>query len=481
MSKLIITERPEKWQIDIADVHIVTPTEYFKNPKYQEAGTFKVVNLCKSYQYQSLGYYVSLLAEARGHKVLPKVATLQEFRFPSIMREDAEGFDEMIQKVFSTQATTKIEIDICFGFTKEKEFNKIGLLLFNLYEVPLLRSVFVMKEKKWMLQSLKPLNLRDLSSEERLAVNTPLGFYLMGKQVVRNYTRKKFDLAIMVNPLETTPPSDARALQKFVKAADKVGFNTEIITKNDYAKLIQFDALFIRETTNVNHYTFRFAKKAENEGLVVIDDPESILKCTNKVYLSELLNTNNIAAPKTKIIQKVSSQEDLAEFQYPFILKQPDGSFSKGVKKVEDAKELNIVLKDLFLKSDLLIAQEFFPTEFDWRVGIMDGKTLYVCKYFMAPKHWQVMDWNSSGKLNTYGDVETIAVADAPKGLIEIAEKAAGLIGTGLYGVDVKERDGKFYIIEVNDNPSIDDGTEDRVIKSELYTSIMQSIMNRLL
>jgi glutathione synthase/RimK-type ligase-like ATP-grasp enzyme len=260
-----------------------------------------------------------------------------------------------------------------------------------------------------------------------------------------------------------------------------VGFNTEIITKNDFAKLIQFDALFIRETTNVNHYTFRFAKKAENEGLVVIDDPESILKCTNKVYLSELLNANSVAAPKTKIIQKINTTEDLAGFEYPFILKQPDGSFSKGVKKVENEKELNVVLKDLFQKSDLLIAQEFFPTEFDWRVGLMDGKTLYVCKYFMAPKHWQVMDWSSSGKLNTYGHVETIAVADAPKGLIEIAEKAGGLIGTGLYGVDVKERDGKFYIIEVNDNPSIDDGTEERVLKSELYTSIMQSIMNRLL
>src|SRR5690606_19812256 len=104
--------------------------------------------------------------------------------------------------------------------------------------------------------------------------------------------KKKYDLAILVNPDDKNPPSDDKAIQRFIRAGDQAGFNVELITRNDFGFLIQYDALLIRETTYVNHHTFRFAKKAQSLGLAVIDDPESILKCTNKVYLNELLQAN---------------------------------------------------------------------------------------------------------------------------------------------------------------------------------------------
>ena len=78
-------------------------------------------------------------------------------------------------------------------------------------------------------------------------------------------------------------------MQKFIKAANQKGIQANLITKDDYSTLSSYDALFIRETTAVNHHTFRFAQRAKAEGLVVVDDPESIIKCSNKVYLAELL------------------------------------------------------------------------------------------------------------------------------------------------------------------------------------------------
>ena len=72
------------------------------------------------------------------------------------------------------------------------------------------------------------------------------------------------------------------------------GIATELITPRDFMRIPEYDGLFIRETTAVGHHTYRFAKKAEAEGMVVIDDPTSILRCTNKVYLAELLNKQNI-------------------------------------------------------------------------------------------------------------------------------------------------------------------------------------------
>lgn len=99
------------------------------------------------------------------------------------------------------------------------------------------------------------------------------------------------------------PPSDASALKRFHRAANRLGMNLETISPDDLSRLGEFDGLFIRATTNISNYTYRFAKTAEKMGLVVMDDSESIMKCTNKVFLTELLETNKVPAPKSVIIR----------------------------------------------------------------------------------------------------------------------------------------------------------------------------------
>jgi glutathione synthase/RimK-type ligase-like ATP-grasp enzyme len=68
----------------------------------------------------------------------------------------------------------------------------------------------------------------------------------------------------------------------------------------------------------------------------------------------------------------------------------------------------------------------------------------------------------------------------APQKVVQLALKSANLIGDGLYGVDIKESNGKYYIIEVNDNPNIDAGVEDAVLKDELYQRIMAVFLRRI-
>src|SRR3546814_11590026 len=109
-----------------------------------------------------------------------------------------------------------------------------------------------------------------------------------------------------------------------------MGVEVELVEKKDYSELAEYDALFIRETTALDHHTFRFAKKAESEGMAVIDDPTSILRCTNKVYLSELLKANKIPTPKTVVLDNRGIEAIEQEIPYPIILKIPDGSFSRG-------------------------------------------------------------------------------------------------------------------------------------------------------
>lgn len=478
MQKLIIVENPDFWDFKLADVTVTTPSRYIAEPELQIVKGLRILNLCKSYQYQSIGYYVSLLAEARKHNVLPEVSTLQDFRFPSILREDFEDFDDLIQQTFKNEEKDKVEFDVYLGMAQQENYNRLAKQLFLYAQAPCITVTFSRKNK-WGLKSVRLLSLDEVPLEDRLLLHRAIEKYLLRKRDVQEPDKKKYDLAILVDPSDPNPPSDKKAIQKFVKAGDQAGFNVELITKDDFGDLIQYDALFIRETTFVNHHTFKFAKKAESLGLAVIDDADSILKCTNKVYLYELLNANKILTPKSYVISKENYKALPQKLAYPFILKQPDGAFSKGVFKIDDADEYKQVCGSMFQKSELLIAQEFLPTSFDWRVGVVDGKPLYVCKYYMASKHWQIVNWESQ-KAEQEGDVESIPVDQAPAGLIRTALKATALIGKSLYGVDMKEVDGKFYVIEINDNPNIDSGMEDKILKDKLYTTIVDVLLNKI-
>ncbi len=272
------------------------------------------------------------------------------------------------------------------------------------------------------------------------------------------------------------------ALQHFSAAAERVSISTEIIGRDDYGRLAEFDALFIRETTAVNNHTYRFARRAEAEGLVVVDDPISIVRCTNKVYLAEMLARQGIPAPRTAIVHEDNLQETVAELGVPCVLKEPDSSFSKGVVKVDTAEAFIDTARRLLEKSDMLIAQEFVRTEFDWRIGVFDQKPLYAVQYFMARNHWQIYNNDVEDKdgAEFSGNFKTVPVELAPGHVVRTALKAANLVGKGLYGVDLKEVGRKCYVIEVNDNPSLDAGVEDAVLRTALYDRIMDVFLRRL-
>lgn len=483
MQTLIVVNDPEDWPLAFPGVELVTARAYLTDPHYSNLRGTRVYNLCRSYRYQSLGYYVSLLAEARGHRPVPSVTTVQDLKSQAIVRVASEELDELIQKSLAHLQTKEFTLSIYFGRNLAKHYDRLCQHLFNLFQAPFLRSFFVYNEKtgKWGIGSLGPIAASEIPKEHRPFVVEVAQEYFRGRR--RTGGRRsvsRYDLAILADPKELEPPSDGKALQKFVRAAESVGLNAEFVQKEDFGRLAEFDALFLRETTSVNHHTYRFARKAAAEGLVVVDDPESILKCTNKVFLAELLDRNRILTPKTLVVHRGNRDAVLRDMGLPCILKQPDSSFSRGVVKVDGELDLREAVGRLLEKSELVIAQEFLPTPFDWRVGIFDRQPLYACKYFMARRHWQVFRREANGLKMDEGKVETIPVEHVPTKVLRAALKAANLIGDGLYGVDLKQAGGKVFVMEVNDNPNIESGVEDQVLKEEIYLRIMRVFLRRI-
>ena len=70
---LFVVNNPDRWPINLPEVEVVAARSYLTDPAYFTLRNCKVYNLLRSYAYQSLGYYVSLLAEARGHKPMPRI------------------------------------------------------------------------------------------------------------------------------------------------------------------------------------------------------------------------------------------------------------------------------------------------------------------------------------------------------------------------------------------------------------------------
>ncbi|HKX52167.1 MAG TPA: RimK family protein [Nitrosospira sp.] len=491
MNIFIIVDKSEDWLLQIPGVTVVGPQTYLTDPFFATQAEnnrgmsamgqpVKVFNLCKSYRYQGLGYYVSLLAEARGHKPVPKVGAIEDLQSRNLVRHLAEDLDDLIQSVLAPLPVDDFKLALYFGRNPLTHYDSLGHQLFNLLQVPLLSIRFERHHNRWDLHSARPIGAVDIPVEHQAFAMLAATAYFKGRMQQSAKPPPRFDFAILYNPDEPEPPSNAKALQKFRKAAEKLDMRVDFITRTNIGQLTHFDALFIRETTFVNHYTYRFSRLAFAERLALIDDPDSILKCNNKVYLAELLALHKVPIPKTLLIHRDNIDRIIPELGLPCVLKQPDSSFSRGVVKVEAESELIPKVTELLAKSVLVIAQQWLPSEFDWRVGILDQKVLFVAKYFFPAGHWQVIERDEQRHKLREGVTLAVPLDEAPQDVVSIALKSANLIGDGFYGVDIKQADNRCYVIEVNDNPNVDADNEDAVLGDALYEEVMRVFLKRI-
>ncbi len=488
MSRLVIVvEKLSDWGSYYPSENVVAATDYLQDTALAESSErVQVINLCRNYKYLGIGYYVSLLAEARGHRVIPSVRTINDLRRRSLYGLDVDDLNLRLAKFLPEGGEeTEVNVRVYFGQTRHPALAEIAYQIFESFPCPILRLEFE-RQRVWQLTAIKPVSINTLTEPQEDTFATALDAYsrkVWRKPRVRK--RFRYEIAMLHDPKEVLPPSDKRALKNFIEAGKKLGIEVDPITRADYSRVPEYDGLFIRETTSLDNHTYRFAHRAEREGMVVIDDPVSILRCTNKIYLNDLLHARKLPTPRTEIVFR-DNDAQLATLGdtlgYPLVLKIPDGSFSRGVVKVADEAELRRAAAELFQHSALLIAQEFMYTEFDWRIGVLNGQPLYACQYFMSRGHWQIYDHAHRGAkgLPRAGRFKTLPVRDAPAAVVKLAVKASNAIGNSLYGVDIKAEGKRVAVIEVNDNPSIDSDVEDAYLGEDLYRRIMAEFLRRL-
>ena len=284
-------------------------------------------------------------------------------------------------------------------------------------------------------------------------------------------------LGIFVDRKTLSNAEQLTALIRCRDVAEGMGHHVDFIFPVDINKIPRMDALFIRARTDPMNVTYVAARMAGFHGIPVIDDPQSIQICSDKINMYSHLIKKSISLPKTiffskndLMVERVTQMFD--ELGSPLILKEPSTSFSLRVEKVNDIAGFFRVARRFIKLSDWIVVQQFIQSRYDWRVGVLDGKLLYVCKYTIPSDTFKIQA-SVNGHL-VYCGVESVTSDKVPPQVIRLGIDAANAIGRGLYGVDIKNTNGDAYVIEVNDNPSIESGEDD------CYPLVFEQIINHL-
>ena len=178
MSILVVVNNPHDWPLAVPGVTVVPARSYLTDPAYSSDRSARVFNLCKSYRYQSLGYYVSLLAEARGHKPLPRANTIEDLQSQHLVRHLLEDLDDLVQKSLATIKSDTFELSIYFGRNVASRYDALSRQLFNLLQAPLLRADFERRDDHWRICSVRPIAASDIpATHQAFALQATTEFY----------------------------------------------------------------------------------------------------------------------------------------------------------------------------------------------------------------------------------------------------------------------------------------------------------------
>ena len=497
---------------------VVTADRFLEGGEELGASGSVVINLCRSCRYGSKGYYVSLLADARGQQAVPSVETLEGLSDPyGLFRALHEvgvscvAADEMHARrravgakrngngdavyvrcaanaeaeasaAFRPATEAEVaEITAVLGTSSDPRFRQAALNVFREWPLPVMRIGFVREDDEWKVTAVDPVSLQRLRRGEREALAEALADERL---VLRRGTEaprelKRASIAVLFDEHDPFRPSTPETIDRLERVAARMNVFVHRIGLDDLDRLGEYDALFIRALTGVSEPSFPFALRAEALDMPVVDDSQSIIRCSNKVFLHELLCREGVATPRTLVLTSRTPWKEIEHgLGLPFVVKLPDGSFSSAVHKVTSAAEYRSVAAEMFRRSPLLIAQEWLPTEFDWRVTVLGGRLLFAARYYMARGHWQIR--SAEKGTERYGKVEAVPREQAPPAVVELAVRAARLIGNGLYGVDLKETPAGPVVIEINDNPNLDIGYEDAADGNAVYEDVVRYFVERI-
>src|SRR4030081_1476751 len=138
---VILVDQPKDLPNAETPHKVITTSEYLARPRLFDTARPKLVNLARSYAYQSKGYYASLLAEARGHRVVPTVETMLGLRGAKLYEHALPDLEDALtrsERRTDYQIEGELKLLVCFGIARDQRFDSCARLLFDSFPCPAL-------------------------------------------------------------------------------------------------------------------------------------------------------------------------------------------------------------------------------------------------------------------------------------------------------------------------------------------------------
>ena len=153
MQTIVITDHPQDWEFLSPLAPVIKASDYLSDEQYYQNKSMRVINLCAAYHYQTIGYYVSLLAQARDHRALPSILNIQDVLNASLSKQISHDIDDDIQHALHDIKGDEFILSLYFGHNVAKKYDCLAKKLHNLFPLPLLR--FTLERKKhWHIKKL---------------------------------------------------------------------------------------------------------------------------------------------------------------------------------------------------------------------------------------------------------------------------------------------------------------------------------------
>jgi len=137
---LLVVDNLSDWNPYYPSDQVITFETYLATEQGESEQRVRVINLCSSYNYLSDGYYCSLLAEARGHHVIPSVKVINDLGKQALYQLQLEDLSSTLARAFKSRENLNNEITLLsyFGTTADPAFQELTKLLFERFSCPVL-------------------------------------------------------------------------------------------------------------------------------------------------------------------------------------------------------------------------------------------------------------------------------------------------------------------------------------------------------
>ncbi len=290
------------------------------------------------------------------------------------------------------------------------------------------------------------------------------------------------------NPVEEHVP-EAHEIGRFVEAGHERGVRLDVLRPRDFelivatesgwraeyagGKLPRPDFIIPRTGSETSYFTLAVLRQFERMGVVMINGPEAVESCADKLQTLQLLSASGLPIPRT-ILAKFPVDVDVIERElgFPVVVKTLRSTRGAGVVLCQDREQFDSLAS--------LLGDANPSADFIFQKYIRSSHGRDVRLFVIGDKVAAAMERRSRNggfKSNiSLGGVGT--PIDPPPEMAELALKAAKALRLDIAGIDILFDENGYRICEANSSPGFE-GLE-KVCRISVPDKVLDFVAARL-